>query len=902
MDKGFNCDNEVFFWRVYRNKFIRNKIFKEFRIFFEAKYSYYEIISIEWMVKNRHYNLLKEKIRNKETLSFNHIYVDDSERFNESHLFSSATSLTPTSYRITKNMDITTLKIFKYSVFNCPEFKYKEEYKELYLTLFENYGHYFFSFISNNLEPQQEPQQQLQQQSQQQRQNIIFNNILNLINNSANNFNEMNNLALKMIEYDNAIVLEIFIEKFKFKPKVDNFLRALSINSLKVAEFLFKKFDFKVKNKEKLWRDLCETYLDNTQRDLLPNTTTTSTAAAAATNVSFAHALNFSPEPPRIISSNQINQRALFLVDVMKFEPPSVALKDFKYLFNLVLFDQPLRVLYESCMVISLLKQPLKPYINYISDRKSNKFNIKNIESFQKLDQLKLPPPHIIPFEELREMNFSLSEMDQLVKNYPSVATENNEVNQKVERLIMMIVYFLDPYPNIFGKNITYFVSKYYQGESFQILKDWSEKETFYKYCSKERELQLTNYLVSIYSERDIQQLKFLMNMLISQDKIDSVKIVYDKLYKITMTKLERIISTDNSTGYNHAILNNIGHEDLEKAIVSTIFIDNIFLMVNSTEVFDFIYEKSPLQFQLNQIFPQKCFLIKHFYKNHNLEYKVQTQKFYFQSRAIQADSLRFIYDHLDDFRVSLSYLISNWWELSKQFQKQSPEEHGKDSSDGFQKFKFFISSANYMKGPEITLYHYYNNTFNHYLLEKISSLNDLKNHQKQYLHHTPGSFDSTNYSLTNSLNQVMGQIATRGDIETLSFIMKTLFPNENDNLVERKFIIGVLFSATSVGQLRIFKFLNDNYSWVFKVYDDSIYNSSNYNNNNNNNSNEFTSNDDEKKLEVFQKSHYRITTDILKRMVSVSLDHCHIDTLNYLQTIPAFRNHINYNLMKRFI
>ncbi|KAM9960715.1 hypothetical protein ACTFIW_009864 [Dictyostelium discoideum] len=63
-------ENEKLFWSVFKNKFLNGIIFKRSEFKFSA-YSYNEMNNVEWMIKNKHFSLLKEKIiRNDRNLNF----------------------------------------------------------------------------------------------------------------------------------------------------------------------------------------------------------------------------------------------------------------------------------------------------------------------------------------------------------------------------------------------------------------------------------------------------------------------------------------------------------------------------------------------------------------------------------------------------------------------------------------------------------------------------------------------------------------------------------------------------------------------------------------------------------------------------------------------------------------
>ncbi|KAM9983980.1 hypothetical protein ACTFIY_000697 [Dictyostelium cf. discoideum] len=152
--------NEKLFWSVFRNKYLNRLIFKSSEFKFGV-YTYYEINNVGWMINNKHFSLLKEKIiRNDRNLNF----------YNHNNDF--------------------------YSKF--PIFKYFKQDTELFSKLLENF----------------KDEKSLSQ--------------LTLSN--------LEHLALKN---DNVALLSVIINQLKHYSELETFYKVINIGSIEIATYLF---------------------------------------------------------------------------------------------------------------------------------------------------------------------------------------------------------------------------------------------------------------------------------------------------------------------------------------------------------------------------------------------------------------------------------------------------------------------------------------------------------------------------------------------------------------------------------------------------------------------------------------------------------------------------------------
>ncbi|KAK5579346.1 hypothetical protein RB653_009028 [Dictyostelium firmibasis] len=192
-----NSENDERFFKIWRNKFIRNNILskiKHHRNYYDS-FKYEKIFSCSWMIENGYYQLLKEKVEKSENLIFN--CINTLNQTNEKEFI--PRNLTR------KKFDSGRLIIFDInSIFNKEKAAIHWDSK-FYINLFKNYPNYFLNFNKSETE-------------------------------------------FTLIEYDNQQALQVLVENFNHTLEIESFFRSLEIGSLDCSYYIFNSNNNKIKN------------------------------------------------------------------------------------------------------------------------------------------------------------------------------------------------------------------------------------------------------------------------------------------------------------------------------------------------------------------------------------------------------------------------------------------------------------------------------------------------------------------------------------------------------------------------------------------------------------------------------------------------------------------------------
>ncbi|KAK5583055.1 hypothetical protein RB653_004645 [Dictyostelium firmibasis] len=244
MNKKIKVDNlnihiireiEVVFWKVWKNKLLRNyivsflsKSFKDYEIPFST-FKYNEVYSSEWMILNNHHGLLLDKVNRKEYLTFNSGVIEEGNINIKSKKSNIVTQFKKTIFNFIENASIQDQETFYYTLF--------KNYSDIFLNSFQNTATILIKYdclsglkvLKHPLLLQlQQKQKQKQQKQEDNSQKIIIDKNLFFISINFSSFKTANYLftnykhLFKFSEKEliNSIIRddesESIIKKFKF--------------------------------------------------------------------------------------------------------------------------------------------------------------------------------------------------------------------------------------------------------------------------------------------------------------------------------------------------------------------------------------------------------------------------------------------------------------------------------------------------------------------------------------------------------------------------------------------------------------------------------------------------------------------------------------------------------------
>ncbi|KAM9978201.1 hypothetical protein ACTFIY_011974 [Dictyostelium cf. discoideum] len=241
------------FFKVFNNKYLSSLIFSFISTssFIGGKYKYDEITSVQWMIDNKHYSLLKDKVKKgKENLSFypvaNEIYFPllyphDINRFFGNCENNNNKNKNKNELKNNEEIKFDPKKSdFLFSIFTIPDIKKKKTKKikttttttreeeeesieiitlhndsEFYYYLFKNYYSKFFKFMDIKL------------------------------------------LIEKLISYDNYIAFDLLYMEYKLiEPTLNMFISSVRLNSFKMANYIYYQLGCPEIDNQILWNSI----------------------------------------------------------------------------------------------------------------------------------------------------------------------------------------------------------------------------------------------------------------------------------------------------------------------------------------------------------------------------------------------------------------------------------------------------------------------------------------------------------------------------------------------------------------------------------------------------------------------------------------------------------------------
>ncbi|KAM9970396.1 hypothetical protein ACTFIR_002252 [Dictyostelium discoideum] len=790
---------EIAFWKVFRNVVLKKKIFRGIKsnyTRYEIK-KYDEIVKVEWMINNGYIGLLRDKVRIAfKPLQFS--FGDDFSHFSaDNRHMNPRDLLSPNRFN---NFRIINSSVAIREKFDLESFRF----------ILIDYSNHFFNVIK---EPTEE--------------NYIF--YEQLFSNYPEYFQTSIDETFYIItEYDCMIALKVLIEKFNYSPSGRMFQRCIEIGSFNCSTYLNQSFEIPFNNITQFWNEMF--YNESHQTS--------------------------------ISTPNVINERINYLIknsgnNNNNSNIPSLP-NEFRlsHLFYCILNEISLKTLLECIETILLLSEQLKEFIEsislnkYQSPKKDDLRNSNIIEYFYK--EFKGIP--MLTREAINEMKFTNDEVNIEVGQFSSD-------NQLIQKLYEMVLLFT--LPSNLQENFQFYQFKYHYGKSNltttssnQTLKFnciqfgiYDEKSIYwdiekligfeiqkieifeiFKFCKNDTN-KMTEFIMSLYKNNKLEWLiALLVKRTLHFPSKNSLRINY---------KILEIISN------NDEILDKI--KNLERAIRDWGRILISYKYINITEKeFHSLYNihskfthDDQVSFQLLSI--TEFNLIEYFKSNHIFYNKLVNYissyfKFQHMSKihlnhifVNRGDEFKFVRNSFEFFfyvaffqftqsKNKLSFEISTDKSIPSNFNDVSLKTKIKMmgwlvenltneelSSNFIYLLKDYLTPSNLLLFQFILLLLHNNLNLNN---NKSKDVNQRNIKLKEF-------FIKSNKS---NMNYVFQYIGIFGDLEVLSIIMESLFPTIEHSIGHRYLIYETLTEAVLEGRINIFKFLNENYSFIFQT------------------------------------------------------------------------------------
>ncbi|EAL64890.1 hypothetical protein DDB_G0285155 [Dictyostelium discoideum AX4] len=391
------------FFKVFNNKYISSLIFSFISTssFMGGKFKYDEITSVQWMIDNKHYSLLKDKVKiGKENLSFypvsNEIYFPLQYPHDINRFFGNCENnknKNKNKNELKKNEEIKfdpKKSDFLFSIFSIPDIKKKKKIKKIKTTREE--------------EEDEEEEESIEIIS-------LHNDIefyYYLFKNYYSSFFKFMNIKLlveKLISYDNYIALDLLYMEYKLiEPTLTMFISSVRLNSFKMANYIYNQLGCPEMDNQILWNSIIN-------------------------------------KENRSIDIDKKLQYLVFKTLQLSNKTIPNQLKPIDYKINTLFFKSTLESLLNSCYSISILNLPSlenwelkKKQLNNQSFGSSDilinpllKETIDEPLSIEELDNIKL---------QFKNLNLPLS---IIIKNINFNNNNNNNINNENEKIKLLI-------------------------------------------------------------------------------------------------------------------------------------------------------------------------------------------------------------------------------------------------------------------------------------------------------------------------------------------------------------------------------------------------------------------------------------------------------------------------------
>ncbi|EAL62481.1 hypothetical protein DDB_G0289937 [Dictyostelium discoideum AX4] len=760
---------EIVFWKVFRNIVLKKKIFESIKsnyIRYEIK-KYDEIVKVEWMINNGYIGLLRDKVRIAfRPLQF--LFGDDFSHFSADNRHMNPRDLfSPNrfnNFRIINSSDEIREK------FNIESFRF----------ISIDYSNHFFNVIK---EPTEE--------------NYIF--YEQLFSNYPEYFQTSIDETFYIItEYDCMIALKVLVEKFDYSPSGRMFQRCIEIGSFNCSTYLNQTFEIPLNNITQYWNEMF--YNESHQAS--------------------------------ISTPNVINERVGYLIkntgNNNSSNIPSLP-SEFRlgHLFYCILNEIKLKTLLECIETILLLSEQSKEFIEsislnkYKSSKKGDLSNSNIIEYFYK--EFKGIP--MLTREEINEMKFTNDELNIEVCQFSSD-------NQSIQKLYEMVLLFT--LPSNLQENFQFYQFKYHYGKSNltttpsnQTLKfnciqfgiydeksiDWvipnfvAQKREIFKFCKNDTN-KMTEFIMSLYKNN---KLEWLVALLVKRTLHFPSKNILRINYKIL-----QIISN------NDEILDKINN--LERAMQNWGRMLIIYKYISITE------KEFHSLYNIHSKFTHDDQLVNYISSYFKFQYmsKIHLNHIFVN----RGDEFKFVKNSFEFFfYVAFFQFTQSKNKFSFEISTDKPIPSGFDGVSLKTKIKMLHWLVENLTNEELSsnfiyLLKDYLTPHDLLLFQFILLLHNKNNNNNNLNYNESKDGNQGNIKLKeffiksnkSNMNYVFQYIGIFGDLEVLSIIMESLFPTIESSIDHRHLIYETLTEAVLEGRINIFKFLNENYSFVFQT------------------------------------------------------------------------------------
>ncbi|KAK5580542.1 hypothetical protein RB653_000562 [Dictyostelium firmibasis] len=532
------------------------------------------------------------------------------------------------------------------------------------------------------------------------------------------------------------------------------------------------------------------------------------------------------------------------------------------------LFTISLSTLFTTCCKIVDFSNQLNDFINFMNDLSNNTNQNHNrqdlnfdvislLKYFKYLTSLE-KPFKLLSKEELNEMKFTNEELKQFVGSF-------SKDDERVEELIKMILPFSGRYG--YSENFTSYQYKYskitLKPEQINVDVDPLEFGLFIDSRNQLKENQQLFKFIKYDKEKQITFLNLIIETFNKKPINSTQSIADDELSKKTNTKE---ISSRKALSPRTFFNLMVDFDNLEyiKIIHQGLFLDNknkipfdFIDYVKSNQIFDYILQfinvsyikaTTPLHNIIKRLVKTgRIELLENFKFNHRELYNECFKYLTFTSNEEETFNEEFIDSTFIGLSGSLSkinyyghrttingfkYLYSNYEEFESCFFNNLKEWEITNIS-GINDLKYLINETPLVK-INFKNWEYIKVNENDNLLEFVMKHNQMveESNNSELKKFVVTEKHKKNFSYTNKSIQEVLPIGTPidsvllsflldkalNDLNQLEYIMSNFFKDKSQN-IQYQYYLGFLFTnVICSGKLHIFKYLKQNYPWVFSI------------------------------------------------------------------------------------
>ncbi|KAM9995413.1 hypothetical protein ACTFIY_001597 [Dictyostelium cf. discoideum] len=812
-----NNYNDVIFFKIWRNHFIRNNILekiKDHKNFYDS-FKYEKIFSCSWMIENGYYLLLKEKVNRGENLIFN--CIDSLWETNEKEF-------------IPRNLTRKKFDNGRLFVLDCNSIFYKEKAaihwdRNFYISLFKNYSNYFLNFNKNETES-------------------------------------------TLIEYDNQQALQIFVENFNHVLEIESFFRSFEIGSYQCSFYIFSKFKNEILKSKKYQSRIWNTLLNHSifenemiEIDLINQ------------RIDFIINKCQIPIPKSLSDIQQLQQQFIPCFYEIKIYEQKLStildcLKTISQLSNI--FKSFLKSINDKSYKIKLTKDQDEYYSKKGSSSQLN-LELSNINSLiwslgsgnnNNNNNINNTLLLLLSITDIKN-KFTNKELETNIIEL-LITSEKNEIIFGLYRSLLPFTYHLNhfidnwnfyqikrennyqDYLKIKKHTIittdTIFHSKMFAHYKFQeFIDDCQDDNNLFRFCkTKDSQINFINNfnkdLIMTNQPKKYNLYKNILSNLVWLDDIELINLL-KKPVEVEFKQNEKLLlvsklKSNEMFDIVYQVLKMANEMERNLNILKSIDYANSPTTTNTVSNVTIGNDGQPIKRILEMlILSEKSNILQHFKNNYTLDYYSQVNYIDLTNKTFKFGIFKFVYDNLSDFSVydrvnawrnNLSF-ITNVQEFKYLVERTpSSSDYKLPSDNGLSYFKYMVQERLFdlqsgrcgLESHKHPIYQYFKLVKDKRQGKEINE-DDIKKEFNDLIYPKKSSFSS--YTLRSTFSKIC-QYHDLGLID-LIFNNASNFTNFNEKITYSKsYVQTILEVITSQGDLELFKYVNSKFPEIVSI------------------------------------------------------------------------------------